>query len=134
VGRRRKSEATPAEDPLDPIWKALSDPTRRAILYFVRDRPRSTTEVVAQFPEVTRFAVMKHMDVLREAGLLLSRAEGRKRIHTLNATPIRQVYESLVSGYADLWASRLTGLKRSVESCDGVADGGAPRRRGKRET
>lgn len=103
------------EENHDAIWKALSDPTRRAILDELRQGPRTTTELVALFPGLSRFAVMKHMDVLREAGLLSSRAEGRKRIHTLNVMPIRMIYERWVSPFADLWASTLLGLKRRVE-------------------
>ena len=102
-------------DSLDHVWKALSDPTRRAILEALRDGPRTTTELVELFPGLTRFAVMKHMDVLREAGLMLTRAEGRKRINSLNVVPIRQIYEHWVSPFADLWASKLLDLKRSVE-------------------
>ena len=103
---------------LDPVWKALSDPTRRAILDALRDGPRTTTELVELFPALSRFAVMKHMDVLREAGLLRTRAEGRKRINSLNVVPIRQIYEHWVSPYADLWASKLLQLKRDVEGTD----------------
>ncbi len=105
-------------DSLDPVWKALSDPTRRAILDALRDGPRTTTELVELFPALSRFAVMKHMDVLREAGLLRTRAEGRKRINSLNVVPIRQIYEHWVSPYADLWASKLLRLKRDVEGTD----------------
>ena len=57
-------------DQLDPVWKALSDPTRRAILDLLRDGPRKTTEIVESFPHLTRFGVMKHLDVLREAQLV----------------------------------------------------------------
>jgi len=105
-------------DSLDPVWKALSDPTRRAILDALRDGPRTTTELVELFPALSRFAVMKHMDVLRDAGLLQTRAEGRKRINSLNVVPIRQIYEHWVSPYADLWASKLLRLKRDVEGSD----------------
>jgi len=52
-------------DELDIVWKALSDPTRRAILDLLRDGPRTTTEIVESFPQLTRFGVMKHLDVLR---------------------------------------------------------------------
>ena len=57
-------------DELDPVWKALSDATRRAILDFLRDRPRTTTEIVETFPHLSRFGVMKHLDVLRQAHLV----------------------------------------------------------------
>jgi DNA-binding transcriptional ArsR family regulator len=100
---------------LDPVWKALSDPTRRAILDFLRDGPRATTEVVEQFPALSRFGVMKHIAVLREAGLVQTRQEGRRTLNSLNVIPIRQIYERWVSGYQDLWASKLMSLKRSLE-------------------
>lgn len=103
------------DDSLDHVWKALSDPTRRAILDALRDGPRTTTELVDLFPELTRFAVMKHMEVLREARLLLTRAEGRKRINSLNVAPIQQIFERWVSPFQALWAGQLLGLKRRVE-------------------
>ena len=67
-------------DDLDPVWKALSDPTRRAILDLLRQGPRTTTEIVDAFPHLTRFGVMKHIDVLREADIIETRQEGRQRI------------------------------------------------------
>lgn len=106
------------DDDLDRVWKALSDPTRRAILDELRDGPRTTTALVNLFPELTRFAVMKHMDVLREAGLMRTKAEGRRRINSLNALPIRQIYERWVSPFEDLWAGQLLALKRRVEGTE----------------
>ncbi len=102
-------------DELDPVWKALSDSTRREILDLLRDGPRTTTEVVERFPHLTRFGVMKHMEVLRQAGLINTREDGRRRIHTLNAVPIRQIYERWVSGFQGFWASGLLDLKRRLE-------------------
>ncbi len=101
---------------LDPVWKALADPTRREILDLLRDGPCTTNEIVARFPRLSRFGVMKHIDVLREAGLINTREEGRKRINSLNAVPIRQIYERWVSGFEGCWASGLLELKRSLES------------------
>lgn len=111
---------TPHDMPedLDAIWKALADATRRDILDDLRHGPRTTSEVVEQFPHLSRFGVMKHIDVLREAGLVNTRKEGRKRVNSLNAVPLRMIYERWVSKYEDLWASMLTGLKHSVEELD----------------
>ncbi|MBI2421880.1 MAG: winged helix-turn-helix transcriptional regulator [Candidatus Hydrogenedentes bacterium] len=100
---------------LDPVWKALSDATRRDILDILHDGPRTTSEIVDCFPQMSRFGVMKHMEVLRQADLINTREEGRRRIHSLNAVPIRQIYERWVSGFEDLWATKLLGLKRSLE-------------------
>jgi len=103
-------------DDLDVIWKALADRTRREILDYLRDGPRTTSEIVQQFPQLTRFGVMKHIDVLREAGLILTREEGRRRVNSINAVPLRRIYERWVSRYEDVWASQLLGLKDSLES------------------
>ena len=115
------------DDKLDSVWKALSDPTRREILDSLRGGALTTTEIVSLFPNLTRFGVMKHLDVLREAGLVSTRAEGRRRLNSLNVVPIRQIYERWVSGFQDLWASQLVDLKRSLE---GQGDGKPKRRKG----
>ena len=104
-----------SEDKLDPVWKALADPTRRAILDRLRDGPRTTTELVDAFPQLTRFGVMKHLDVLREAELVQTRESGRQRINSLNAMPIRQIYERWVGPFQELWTGHLLGLKEAVE-------------------
>ena len=98
-------------DELDPVWKALSDPTRRAILDLLRQGSRTTTEIVDAFPHLTRFGVMKHIDVLRDAGLISTREEGRQRLNSLNAVPIRRIYERWVSRYEEFWADQLLRLK-----------------------
>jgi DNA-binding transcriptional ArsR family regulator len=102
-------------DKLDPVWKALADPTRRAILDLLRDKPRTTTEIVDAFPHLTRFGVMKHLDSLREAGLVNTREEGRQRWNSLNVFPIRQIYERWVSPFQEMWASQLLGIKNMAE-------------------
>jgi DNA-binding transcriptional ArsR family regulator len=102
-------------DKLDPVWKALSDPTRRAMLDILRDGPRTTTELVDAFPRLTRFGVMKHVDVLRKAGLVQTREVGRQRVNSLNAMPIRQIYERWVGPFQELWTGHLLGLKEAIE-------------------
>ncbi len=108
---------------LDAVWRALSDPTRRAILDLLRPGPRTTTEIVSAFPKLTRFGVMKHMDVLRRAGLIDTREEGRQRVNSLNAVPIRQIYERWVSQYQELWAEKLLRLKDDLEADRGPKRG-----------
>jgi DNA-binding transcriptional ArsR family regulator len=102
-------------DQLDPVWKALADPTRRAILDLLREKPRTTTEIVDSFPHLTRFGVMKHLDSLRDAGLVSTREEGRQRWNSLNIYPIRQIYERWVTPFQEMWASRLLGIKELAE-------------------
>jgi DNA-binding transcriptional ArsR family regulator len=103
-------------DDLDPVWKALSDPTRRAILDLLRQGPRTTTEIVDAFPHLTRFGIMKHIDVLREAGLVETREEGRQRVNSLNVVPIRQIYERWVGRFEELWSSHLLRIKEIAEN------------------
>ena len=100
---------------LDAVWKALSDPTRRAILDSLRRGPLTTTGIVELFPHLTRFGVMKHLDVLREAGLVNTREEGRQRVNRLNAVPIRQIYERWMSPFHDVWASQLLRVEDDAE-------------------
>ena len=100
---------------LDHIWKALSDPTRREILDLLRDGPRQTTQIVEKFPHLSRFGVMKHIDVLREAGLVSTRCEGRRRINSLNAAPIRQILERWINKYEAYWTNTLLRVKQSAE-------------------
>jgi DNA-binding transcriptional ArsR family regulator len=107
------------EDTLDPVWKALSDPTRRAILDFLRPQARTTTEIVEMFPHISRFGVMKHLEVLREAGLVNTREDGRQRVNSLNVVPIRQIYERWVGPYQELWTSELLRIKEFAELGNG---------------
>jgi len=100
----------------DAIWKALADPTRRAILDCLRDGPKQTTELVDEFPDLSRFGVMKHIDVLREAGLVTTRSEGRRRINSLNAAPLRDVIERWIGKYEGYWANTMLRVKESAES------------------
>ena len=101
---------------MDSVFKALSDPTRRALMDLLKDGPQSTTQLVSAFTGMTRFGVMKHLGVLEDASLVVSKKEGRTRWYHLNAVPLRMIYERWVSTYEDHWAGALTRLKQSVES------------------
>jgi DNA-binding transcriptional ArsR family regulator len=102
-------------DDLDAVWKALADPTRRAILDLLRRGSRTTTGIVEAFPHLTRFGVMKHIDVLRDSGLIQTREEGRQRVNSLNAVPIRQIYERWVSPFQEQWSNQLLRIRDAVE-------------------
>lgn len=102
-------------DDLDAVWKALSDSTRRSILDLLRQGSRTTTEIVEAFPHLSRFGVMKHIEVLREAGLIHTREESRQRINSLNVVPIRAIYERWVGKFEELWASQLLRIKEDAE-------------------
>lgn len=104
------------DETLDHVWKALADETRRSILDSLRTGPKTTTELVNLFPHLSRFGVMKHLDVLREANLVLTRVDGRKRINSLNAIPLRQIFERWVSNYEEFWSDQLLRIKEDVEN------------------
>jgi len=104
------------DDELDGVWKALSDSTRRSILDLLRQGPRTTTQIVDAFPHLSRFGVIKHIDVLREAGLIQTREDRRQRINSLNVVPIRQIYERWVGRFEELWASHLLRIKEDAET------------------
>jgi DNA-binding transcriptional ArsR family regulator/uncharacterized protein YndB with AHSA1/START domain len=108
------------EDRTGTVLRALGDPTRRAILDLLRERPRTTGELTEAFP-TSRFAVMKHLAVLKEAGLVVVRSRGRERWNHLNGVPLREVYERWMRPYADRWASSLLRLKEAAEHERGVA-------------
>jgi DNA-binding transcriptional ArsR family regulator len=118
------------KDKLDPVWKALADPTRRSILDLLRDRPLTTTEIVDAFPHLTRFGVMKHLDALRESALVHTREEGRQRVNSLNVFPIRQIYERWVSPFQEVWSGHLLGIKELAEQ--GSPDTGTNSRKKKK--
>jgi DNA-binding transcriptional ArsR family regulator len=112
----RKHAGKDKDDGLDPVWKALSDPTRRSILDFLRDRAQTTTEIVERFPQLSRFGVMKHIEVLRQAQLVHTREDGRQRVNSLNVVPIRQIYERWVGPFQELWSGELLGIKEIAET------------------
>jgi DNA-binding transcriptional ArsR family regulator/uncharacterized protein YndB with AHSA1/START domain len=108
------------------LWRALSSPVRRRILDRLRDGPRTTGELTASFPRLSRFAVMQHLRVLTGARLVLVRREGRYRFNYLNAVPLVQAYERWVSTYAGPMAHGALALKRFVERPAAEGDDAVP--------
>jgi DNA-binding transcriptional ArsR family regulator/uncharacterized protein YndB with AHSA1/START domain len=101
------------------VWKALASPVRRRVLDLLRRRRRTTGDLAAAFPALSRFAVMQHLAVLTRARLVLVRREGRQRFNHLNPAPLRQVHERWVSRYADPLAAAALDLKRHAELPEG---------------
>jgi len=99
----------------DRIFRALADPTRRHLLdrLFERDG-RTLTELESEL-EMTRFGVMKHLRVLEEAGLVVTRRSGREKLHFLNPVPIRQVHDRWIDKYTERRVSALLDLKKELE-------------------
>jgi DNA-binding transcriptional ArsR family regulator len=100
---------------MDEIFKALADPTRRGLLdELFREDGQSLSALEERLP-MTRFGVMKHLKVLEEAGLIVTKRRGREKLHFLNAVPIRLVHDRWVSKYAEPWAATLSELKNAIE-------------------
>src|SRR5215207_2451789 len=99
----------------DAVFRALADPTRRALLDQLFKRDGQSLGALCVRLTMTRFGVMKHLRVLEEAGLVTTRKRGREKLHFLNPVPIRLIHDRWVSKYAEPWAAALTGLKRDLE-------------------
>src|SRR5437870_9393602 len=97
----------------DPVFRALADPTRRHLLdrLFERDG-RTLTELEAEL-EMTRFGVMKHLRVLENAGLVVTRRSGREKLHFLNPVPIRLIHDRWIDKYRERQVSALAELRLS---------------------
>jgi DNA-binding transcriptional ArsR family regulator len=96
------------------VYRALADPTRRAILDLLRSGNQPVGSIARSF-RISRPAVSKHLSVLREANLVIETKEGRQRICELNASPLRDV-NNWVSRYEQFWGTNLQSLKKYVES------------------
>ena len=99
----------------DRVFKALADPTRRFLLdrLFERDG-RTLTELESEL-EMTRFGVMKHLRVLEDAGLVVTRRAGREKQHFLNPVPIRLVHDRWIDKYTEHRVAALSDLKKRLE-------------------
>ena len=99
----------------DLVFKALADPTRRLLLdrLFVRDG-RTLTDLETDVA-MTRFGVMKHLRVLEDAGLVVTRRSGREKLHFLNPVPIRLIHDRWIDKYTERRVSALVELKEQLE-------------------
>jgi DNA-binding transcriptional ArsR family regulator len=102
-------------DDEDKVFKALADPTRRFLLdrLFARDG-RRLTELESEV-EMTRYGVMKHLRVLEDADLVLTRRSGREKLHFLNPVPIRLIHDRWIDKYTERQVSALADLKSELE-------------------
>lgn len=100
---------------MDAVFKALSDPTRRALLDALRDRGGQTLTELEQGLGMTRFGVMKHLRVLEAASLVVTRRSGRFKHHYLNAAPIQEVADRWIAPYQKPFARFALDLKTRLE-------------------
>jgi uncharacterized protein YndB with AHSA1/START domain/DNA-binding transcriptional ArsR family regulator len=102
-------------DRTDDVFRALADPTRRSLLDALFKADGQTLRALEDRLPMTRFGVMKHLKLLEEAGLIVSRRRGREKLHYLNPVPIRLIHDRWVSKYAERWAATLSDLKHRLE-------------------
>ena len=103
-------------DDMDAVFHALAHATRRQILDLVRDAPGLTVGKLAANFDVSRIAVMNHLAVLEQAGLVISEKEGRSRKLFLNVMPIQEIYGRWTDTYSAHWADRLGFIKVAAEA------------------
>ena len=97
------------------VFRALAAPPRRRLLDELFKEDGQTLRALERRLPMTRFGVMKHLRVLEEAGLVVTKKRGREKLHFLNPVPIRLVHDRWVSKYAEPWAATLSGLKHRLE-------------------
>jgi DNA-binding transcriptional ArsR family regulator len=98
-----------------PVFRALADPTRRLLLDRLYERDgRSLTELESDLA-MTRFGVMKHLRLLEDAGLVVTRRSGREKLHYLNPVPIRLIHDRWIDKYTERRVSALADLKHKLE-------------------
>ena len=101
-----------------PVFRALSDPTRRLLLDRLFERDGRTLSELCEDVEMTRFGVMKHLRLLEEAGLVVATRAGREKRHHLNPVPIRLIHDRWISKYTVRSVAALADLKTTLEGRD----------------
>lgn len=104
------------DDAQDLLFGALAHRTRRRILDVLKAEPGCNVAYVVSFFEISRIAVMKHLRVLEEAGLVVSRKEGRSRHLHFNPVPLQEIHERWTTEFSQRWASKLTRIKANIEA------------------
>lgn len=107
---------------MEKALQALADPTRRQILDLLVAGELPAGEIARHFLQISRPAVSQHLAVLREAGLVSERQEGRYRLYRLEPEPLREIWEGWLQKYQQFWNDRLLDLKRLVESEEFLAE------------
>ncbi len=101
---------------LDDVFLALANSSRRQLMDLIAARPGCTlTQLLNEF-NISRIGLMKHLQVLQDANLVIAEKQGRERPLYLNAVPLQLIHERWSEQYRDFWASQLTRLKYAVEN------------------
>ena len=101
---------------MDAVFHALAHSARRRILDLIKGMPGCSVNDVAKYFEMSRIGVMKHLNVLEEADLIISRKTGRTRELYFNAVPIQMIYDRWTTEYSALWASHAADIKYRAEA------------------
>jgi DNA-binding transcriptional ArsR family regulator len=100
--------------PQSDVFRAVSDPTRRAVLLLLRERDHTANELALPFA-MTQPAMSQHLRVLRDAGLVRVHSEGRHRVYSLDPSPLSEVFD-WISYFEDFWTTRLDNLGKHLDS------------------
>jgi DNA-binding transcriptional ArsR family regulator len=98
------------------VFKALADPTRRFLLDLLFEREGRTLSELEAEVDMTRIGVMKHLRLLEEAGLVVTRRSGREKLHFLNPVPIQLIHDRWIDKYTERQVSALANLKTDLEA------------------
>lgn len=110
------TKRSPVPDAADEaVFRALADPTRRAILDGLFERDGQSLGEIERAFDMSRFGVMKHLRVLEEAGLVTTHKVGRSKLHFLNPVPIRLIHDRWIDKYTEHQVSALADLKHELE-------------------
>jgi DNA-binding transcriptional ArsR family regulator len=101
---------------MDAVFMALSHQARRRMLDLIRDMPGCSIADICKYFDISRIAVMKHLNVLYESQLVISRRVGRRRELFFNPVPIQMIHDRWVSEYSEFWATRALDLKYMLEN------------------
>ena len=103
---------------MDAVFRALADPTRRSLLDRLTDDNGQTLGELCRDLEVSRQAVSKHLIILEEANLVVTRWSGREKRHYLNPVPIQEISDRWISRFAADRVAAITALKNALEEDD----------------
>lgn len=99
----------------DLVFKALASPIRRDLMDVLRNNPQTTGELCARFMKLGRCSVMQHLDVLEDAGLVVTKRVGRQRWNYLDAIPIKRIHDRWIGAYAAEAVNLLDKMKSEME-------------------
>jgi DNA-binding transcriptional ArsR family regulator len=100
------------------VFKALADPTRRFLLDLLFEREGRTLNELQSQVDMTRIGVMKHLRLLEDAGLVVTRRSGREKLHFLNPVPIQLIHDRWIDKYTERHAAALANLKTTLEATE----------------